>query len=106
VGEQQQCRAPEPELADEREGVACRPVLDDLVVVAESADDDPPQFHWSPPMCAGKRPAGHDALFVADLFLDVEAQVGEQLAVERDGSARPFNAVVFEVVDVVDVAAR
>jgi hypothetical protein len=53
-------------------------------------------------VCAGQRPARRDPIAFGDLLVDDEAQVREQLAIERDRLAGTFRPVVLEGVDVVD----
>jgi ketosteroid isomerase-like protein len=100
VLEQQQERSPHAELAGELHGVARGPVLDDLSIL-ETADDDASQLHRPSAVGAMQGPARGDPVALGDLFLDLEAQVREELQIQRDRPARALGSVVFERVDMV-----
>jgi hypothetical protein len=51
---------------------------------------------------ACQRPARYDAVALADLLVDDEAQVGEQRQIERDRLPRTGQPVVLGRVDVID----
>lgn len=67
-------RAREAKLANQGEGVARRPVFDDLAV-GEAADDDPPQAHRAPAVRSGERPARHHTVTLGHLLVDLETEV-------------------------------
>ena len=86
--EQQQQRSPHAELAGELERVARGPVLDDLALL-EAAYDGAGQLYSSAAMRAAQCPARGNSVAFGDLFIDAEAQVGEELQIQRDRPARP-----------------
>jgi len=90
-----------PELTDQFHRVARGPVLDDLPVL-EAADHDAAQLNLATAVGSAEGPAGGDPVALADLLLDLEAQVGKELQVERDRAAGAVVAPVGEPVDVVD----
>ena len=49
-----------------------------------------------------QQPAGCDPVALDDLFCDLEAQVREELQIQRNRPARALGPVVLECVDVVD----
>ena len=91
----------EAQLADQLEGVARCPVLDDPPVF-EAADHDAAQLDLPSLVGAAEGPARGDLVALGDLVLDVKAQVGEERQVERHRLAGSVVAAVYEAVDVID----
>ncbi len=94
-------RAPQAELADQLHRVACGPVLDDPPVL-EAADHDAAQFDLATLVSATQGPARGDLVALADLILNLESEIREELEVEGNRLTGAGMAAVGEAVDVVD----